>query len=173
MTWLDILILFPLLIGLVRGLMKGLIVEVASIVAIVLGFLGAKYWSGIFANWLSLQFQWDDVACSVIAYAILFAAIALVLHIFARMLSKFFQKIALGWLNRLLGGIFGAAKWGIVIMTIVLCLHHLDKQFHFLSSELTRQSVVYNYLTPYAEKAWEEIKAQMETQRDNLQRTKE
>ena len=86
------------------------------------------------------------------------------------MLSKFFQKIALGWLNRLLGGIFGAAKWGIVILTIVLCLHHLDKQFHFLSSELKQQSVVYNYLTPYAEKAWEEIKAQVDAQKAELQK---
>ena len=170
MSWLDILILLPLLIGLIRGLMKGLIVEIASIVAIVLGFLGAKYWSGIFASWLVLQFQWDATACSVIAYAVLFAGIALALHIFARMLSKFFQKIALGWLNRLLGGIFGAAKWGIVIMTIVLCLHHLDKQYHFLSDELTQQSVVYNYLTPYAEKAWDEIKIQVETNKDKLQK---
>ena len=41
MSWLDILILLPLLIGLVRGLMKGLIVELSSIVAIILGFMGA------------------------------------------------------------------------------------------------------------------------------------
>ena len=29
MSWLDILILLPLLIGLVRGLMKGLIIELS------------------------------------------------------------------------------------------------------------------------------------------------
>ena len=166
MTWLDILILLPLLIGLVRGLMKGLIVEVSSIVAILLGFFGAKYWSAAFANWLMQQFEWSETACIVVAYALLFAGIALGLNIVARLLSKLFQKIQLGWLNRLLGGLFGTAKWGIVIIALVLCVHNLDKQFQFLQPELKEKSVVYTTLTPYAEKAWEEIKAQVEEKKE-------
>lgn len=165
MSWLDILILLPLLIGLVRGLMKGLIVEVSSIVAILLGFFGAKYWSAPFASWLMQQFDWSETACIVVAYALLFAGIALGLNIVARLLSKLFQKIQLGWLNRLLGGIFGTAKWGIVIVALVLCVHNLDKQFQFIQPELREKSVVYTTITPYAEQAWEEIKAQVETQK--------
>ena len=165
MSWLDILILLPLLIGLVRGLMKGLIVEVSSIVAILLGFIGAKYWSAAFASWLMQQFDWSETACIVVAYALLFAGIALGLNIVARLLSKLFQKIQLGWLNRLLGGIFGTAKWGIVIVALVLCVHNLDKQFQFIQPELREKSVVYTTITPYAEQAWEEIKAQVETQK--------
>lgn len=166
MSWLDILILFPLLIGLVRGLMKGLIVEVASIVAIVLGFLGARYWSAVCASWLMQQFAWSETACIVLAYAVLFASIALGLNIIARLLSKLSQKIQLGWVNRLFGGLFGIAKWGIVIVALVLCLHNLDKQFQFISKELKEQSVVYSSITPYAEQAWEEIKAQVEAKRE-------
>lgn len=166
MSWLDILILLPLLIGLVRGLMKGLIVELSSIVAIILGFMGAKYWSASFATWLMQQFNWSETACIVVAYALLFAGIALALNILARLLSKLFQKIQLGWLNRLLGGVFGVAKWGIVIVALVLCLHNLDKQFQFIQPELKDKSIVYTTLTPYAEKAWEEIKVQVETQKD-------
>ena len=165
MSWLDILILLPLLIGLVRGLMKGVIVEVSSIVAILLGFFGAKYWSAAFASWLMQQFDWSETACIVVAYALLFAGIALGLNIVARLLSKLFQKIQLGWLNRLLGGIFGTAKWGIVIVALVLCVHNLDKQFQFIQPELREKSVVYTTITPYAEQAWEEIKAQVETQK--------
>ena len=166
MSWLDILILLPLLIGLVRGLMKGLIVEVVSIAAIVLGFLGAKWWSAGFASWLMQQFEWNETACIVVAYALIFAGIALGLNIIARLLSKLFQKIQLGWINRLLGGVFGTAKWGIVIVALVLCVHNLDKQFQFIQPELREKSVVYTTLTPYAEQAWEEIKAQVETQKE-------
>lgn len=165
MSWLDIIILLPLLIGLVRGLMKGLIVEVTSIVAIILGFLGAKWWSAAFASWMMQQFEWSETACIVVAYALLFAGIALGLNIVARLLSKLFQKIQLGWINRLFGGLFGIAKWGIVIIALVLCLHNLDKQFQFIKPELREKSVVYTTLTPYAEKAWQEIKAQVEAER--------
>ena len=166
MTWLDILILLPLLIGLIRGLMKGLIVEISSIVAILLGFFGAKYWSAAFASWIMLQFKWGETACIVVAYALLFAGIALGLNIVARLLSKLFQKIQLGWLNRFLGGLFGTAKWGIVIVALVLCVHNLDKQLQFLRPELKEKSVVYTTLTPYAEQAWEEIKSQVESKKD-------
>ena len=166
MSWLDVLILLPLLIGLVRGLMKGLIVEITSIVAIILGFWGAKWWSATFASWLMQQFEWSETACIVVAYALLFAGITLALNIIARLLSKLFQKIQLGWLNRLLGGIFGTAKWGIVIVALVLCLHNLDKQFQFIQPELKEKSVVYTTLTPYAEKAWGEIKSQVESKKD-------
>lgn len=168
MSWLDILILLPLLIGLIKGLMKGVIVEVTSIVAIVLSFWGAQSWSGTFALWLMQQFEWNQTACIVVAYALLFTGIALLLNILARLLSKLFQKIQLGWLIRLLGGIFGTAKWGIVIMVFILCLHSLDKQFQFISPELKQQSVVYTKLTPYAEKAWEEIKSQVEVNQTKI-----
>ena len=168
MSWLDILILLPLLIGLVRGLMKGLIVELSSIVAIILGFMGAKYWSAAFASWLIQQFNWSETACIVVAYALLFAGIALGLNIVARLLSKLFQKIQLGWLNRLLGGIFGVTKWGIVIVALVLCVHNLDKQFQFISPELKEQSIVYTTLTPYAEQAWNDIKAQVEAKKEQI-----
>ena len=166
MSWLDILILLPLLIGLIRGLMKGLIVEISSIAAIILGFLGAKWWSAAFASWLMQQFNWSETACIVVAYALLFAGIALGLNIVARLLSKLFQKIQLGWINRLLGGVFGTAKWGIVIVALVLCVHNLDKQFQFLSPELKEQSIVYTTLTPYAEQAWNDIKAQVEAKKE-------
>jgi membrane protein required for colicin V production len=165
MTWLDILIIIPLVFGLIRGLMKGLIVEVTSIVAIILGFLGARYWSAACASWLMLQFAWSETACIVVAYALLFAGITLALNIVARLLSKLFQKIHLGWLNRTLGGVFGAAKWGIVIVALVLCLHNIDKQFEVLTPELREKSVEYTTLTPYAERAWQEIRAQVEAER--------
>lgn len=169
MSWLDILILLPLLIGLIRGLMKGLIVEVTSIVAIVLGFAGAKLWSAIFASWLMQQFEWSETACIVVAYALLFAGIALGLNILGRLLSKLFQKIQLGWINRLCGGVFGAAKWAIVIVALVLCVHNLDKQFQFITPELKEQSIIYHSITPYAEQAWEEIKLQVENRKEKQQ----
>ena len=50
-------------------------------------------------------------------------------------------------------------------MALVLCVHNLDKQFQFIQPELREKSVVYTTLTPYAEKAGEEIKAQVETQK--------
>ena len=162
MSWLDIIILLPLLIGLVRGLMKGLVIEIASIVAIVLGYIGSRLWGAMFAAWLIKQFSWPETVCMVVAYALLFIGISLLLHILARALSKLFQKVSLGWLNRLLGGVFGTLKWAIIVLTLVLCVHRLDEQFQFIQPDLKEQSIIYMQAAPLSEKMWAEIKKQVE-----------
>jgi membrane protein required for colicin V production len=162
MSWLDIIILLPILIGLVRGLMKGLVIEIASIVAIVLGYIGSRLWGAMFAAWLIKQFSWPETVCMVVAYALLFIGISLLLHILARALSKLFQKVSLGWLNRLLGGVFGTLKWAIIVLTLVLCVHRLDEQFQFIQPDLKEQSIIYMQAAPLSEKMWAEIKKQVE-----------
>lgn len=161
MTWIDILILLPLLIGLVRGLMRGLVVELTSIVAIILGFVGARLWGARFSLWLIGQFEWPEAVCSVVAYALIFLGIALFLNLVARLISRLFKAISLGWLNRLLGALFGVAKWAIVVLLLVLCVHRLDDQFHFFRDDLKQQSTIYNYTTPLAEKAWAQVQSQV------------
>ena len=163
MSWLDILILLPLLIGLVRGLMRGLVVELTAIVAIILGAVGTKMWGAPFAIWLSQQFAWPEAVCSVVAYALLFLGITLLLNIFAKLLSKLFKAVHLGWLNRLFGAVFGVAKWAAIVLFIVLCVHRLDEQFHFFKPELKQQSTIYNYTTPLSEKVWKAVKEQVST----------
>ena len=162
MSWLDIIILLPLLIGLVRGLMKGLVIEITSIVAIILGIVGSRLWGAMFATWLLNQFAWPESICIVLAYALLFLGISILLHLLAKVLTKLFKKVSLGWLNRLLGGLFGTLKWGMIVLVMVLCLHQLDKQFEFIQKDLKQQSVVYMQAAPLAEKMWVEVKQQME-----------
>ena len=162
MFWLDIIILLPLLIGLVRGLMKGLVIEITSIVAIILGIVGSRLWGAMFATWLLHQFAWPESVCVVLAYALLFLGISILLHLLAKLLTKLFKKVSLGWLNRLLGGLFGTLKWGIIVLVMVLCIHQLDKQFNFIQNDLKQESVVYMQAAPLSEQLWVEVKKQME-----------
>ena len=164
MSWLDIIVLLPLLIGLVRGLMKGLIMEITSIIAVVIGFVGTRLWGAVFAAWLMQQFSWPEAVCAVVAYALLFIGISLLLHIVGKLLSKLFQKVSLGWANRLLGGSFGMLKWAIIVLILVLCVHRLDEQFKFLKEDLKQQSIVYTQATPLAEKMWDTAKQQIAEQ---------
>jgi membrane protein required for colicin V production len=162
MSWLDLIILLPLLIGLVRGLMKGLIYELTSILAIILGFVGSRLLAAEFATWLFQQFAWPESVCIVVAYSLLFTGISILLHLLSKLLTKLFAAVSLGWLNRLLGGLFGTLKWGIIVLVMVLCIHQLDKQFEFIQKDLKQQSVVYMQAAPLAEKIWVEVKQQME-----------
>lgn len=161
MSWLDIIILLPLLLGLVRGIMRGLINELTAIAAIVVGMIGTKLWGAAFSAWLIQQFAWPEAVCSVVAYALLFLGITLALNLVSRLITKLFKAAQLGWINRILGGLFGTAKWAVIVLVIVLCVHRLDDQFHFFEEELKQQSIVYNYTTPLSEQVWEKAKQEI------------
>lgn len=158
MTWLDIVILLPLLIGLVRGTMRGLITEIIAIAAVILGFIGAKIWGQLFSAWLLSQFTWPQPVCDAVAYALLFLGIAIALNIAGRLLSKLLKAINLGWINRVLGATFGLLKWAFIVLAIVFCVNKLDEQFHFIQPELKKQSIIYPEAVKLADKALDYVK---------------
>ena len=132
--------------------MRGLITEVIAIAAIILGIVGARLWATMFSAWLLRQFSWPEAVCHVVAYALLFLAIAIVLNIAGRLLSKLLKAIQLGFINRLLGGVFGTLKWLAVVLVAVFCINMLDSYFHFLdNSEVVQTSTLYRPLVQTAE----------------------
>ena len=138
--------------------MRGLVIELTAILAVVMGFIGAKLWGTPFAIWLIQQFAWPEAICTVVAYALLFLGITISLNLFAKLLSKLFKAVNLSWLNRLGGAGFGVAKWTAIMLLVVLCVHRLDDQFHFFKEDLKQQSIIYTYTTPLSEKAWDTAK---------------
>lgn len=144
MNWLDVLLVLPLVVGLVRGLMHGLISEIIAIVVVILGVLGARLWAPAFSTFLLAQFAWPQGVCDVVAYTLLFLGIAIVLAIVAKMLTKFMRAIHLGWANRLLGGAFGVAKYGILVLIAVFVMDRTNLAFHWLdNAPVVKSSVVY------------------------------
>ena len=72
MSIIDIVLGALLLFGLIRGTMKGFFVEVASLVALVLGVYGAIHFSGFAAEFLESKVDWAQKTINIIAFAITF-----------------------------------------------------------------------------------------------------
>ena len=150
MNWLDVLILLPLLIGLVRGLMRGLISEIIAFVVVILGVLGSRFAAPSASKCLLQWFQWPEGVCDIVAYALIFLAIAILLSIAAKLLTRLLRAIHLGWANRLLGGLFGVLKHGIIVLFAVFVMDKTDEAFHWQENEpVVKTSVLY----PHAVKA--------------------
>lgn len=143
-NWLDILLVLPFAAGLIRGLMRGFISEIIAFVVVILGVLSARLWAQGFSAWLLVQFAWPQGVCDVVAYTLLFLGIAIVLSILARLLNKLIRAIHLGWANRLLGGLFGMAKYGLIVLVAVFIMDKGNEVFHWLDdSPVVSSSVVY------------------------------
>ena len=161
MSWLDILILLPLLVGLVIGIKRGLIIELTNLISIIAGVVCARLLSAPVAAWIAQQFTWPEAVCSVVAYTLLFLISTILLYLLGKLLTKLFKAVKLGWLNRLLGGVFGLAKYAIIVLFVVLCVHQLDTQFQFLQEDLKEESVVYKAVIPLSENTWYTMKEQI------------
>ena len=143
-NWLDVILVLPLVVGLIRGLMRGLISEIIAIVVVILGVLGARFGAPPFSAWLLTQFAWPQGVCDVVAYTLIFLGIAILLSILARLLTKFMRKIHLGWANRLAGGLFGIAKYGLIVLVVVFVMDRTNDAFHWLDgARVVSNSVIY------------------------------
>jgi membrane protein required for colicin V production len=63
------------------------------------------------------------------AYILLFIAITLAMLLLARVLSNIFDAMALGGVNKFLGGVFGGLKIALIISILLNVFNAVDNQF--------------------------------------------
>ena len=143
MSYLDIIILLPILFGIIMGVKRGVVMEVFALVGIILGIVVSRIYAGDAAAWLQQVSQWDVNLLKPIAAFVLFVLVAIACRLLSLLLTKLFKLIALGWLNRLIGGLFGAVKWILILAVIVTCIDMLDGILHFIKPEQKENSVLY------------------------------
>lgn len=143
MNVIDILLGALLLFGLVRGLMKGLFVEVASLVALIAGVYGAIHFSNFAAEFLMQHLDWSEQTINLTAFAITFVIIVLAISLAGKALTKLADFAALGFLNKLLGAIFGVLKIGLILSVVLMVFSKMNKTIPFLEDEDLKDSVLF------------------------------
>lgn len=143
MSIIDIVLGALLLFGLIRGIFKGLFVEVASLVALVLGVYGAIHFSYFAADLLESKVDWNEKTINIIAFAITFVIIVLAISLAGKALTKLADFAALGILNKLLGGVFGALKIGLILSVLLIVFNKLNNTLPFMEQEELEESILY------------------------------
>jgi membrane protein required for colicin V production len=143
MNILDIIFLVILGFCLVRGIFRGIIKELTSIVGVFVGFFVAYNFYSVVAVVISRFFTNEaylNIASFFLAFTILFLAVGLV----GVILKHLFKAVALGWIDRLLGATFGFVK-AVLIVSVLLVP---------LTTYLPQKSTVIkdSLLAPYATK---------------------
>ncbi|MTE26974.1 CvpA family protein [Winogradskyella ouciana] len=143
MSIIDIILAALLLFGFIRGLFKGLFVEIASLLALVLGIYGAIHFSYFAADLLDSKVDWNEETINIVAFAITFVIIVLAISLAGKALTKLADFAALGILNKLLGGVFGALKIGLILSVLLIVFNKLNNTLPFMEEEDLEESVLY------------------------------
>ncbi|MEN8156373.1 MAG: CvpA family protein [Bacteroidota bacterium] len=160
MNFLDIIFLVPLLFALYRGFKKGLVYMIASLAALVLGIFGAMKLRPVFASLLDSLFNIDPGHLNVIAFAVAFVVIVMVVHIAAFVVDKLVKAVALNFVNRLLGMGFGILVAAFVISMILWPVNQVNFEKQIIKPELIEGSLLYKPLSAFAPALFPYLKRQ-------------
>jgi membrane protein required for colicin V production len=120
MNWLDAVIVIVIAWFTFAAFRAGVIREVVGIIALVVGVLAAGYYYDDLAENVLLVID-DDTAANVIAFLVLFGAVALGGQLAAFLLKQMTALLALGWVDHLAGAAFGLLK-GLILVEVFLIL---------------------------------------------------
>lgn len=143
MSVLDIVLLVLILFGLVRGLMKGFFVEIASVIALVAGVYGAIHFSNYIAAWIDKQSEWDERTIHVVAFGVTFLIIVLVISLAGKALTKLADFATLGIVNKILGALFGALKVALILSVILNVFDNMNRAIPLTDEKSIEDSMLY------------------------------
>jgi len=144
MNTFDIIIAALLLFGFVRGLMKGLFVEIASLVALIAGVYGAIHFSYFVSDYLKNHVSWDEKYITLAAFAGTFLVIIIVIALLGKLFTKIADFASLGIINKILGGVFGALKIGLILSVLFIFFGKMNNTIPFVKQETLDASILYS-----------------------------
>lgn len=144
MALLDIILGLLLLLGLWKGFNNGLLIELASIVALIAGIYGAIHFSYITGDYLTQQLNWEEHYVTIAAFIVTFVLIVVAVHFAGKLLTKVANIALLGLLNKIAGAIFGTLKVAVILGAILIFFNRLNTNLKFISEEAQNESVLFN-----------------------------
>ena len=150
MNWIDAAIVVILILSMVMGFINGMIKEIASLAALILGIWGAIKFSSFTAAKLYDYFDLTGKYVGIVAFIITFMIIVVIIHFIGIIADKIVNAISLGFVNRLLGIVFGLLKSVLIMSIFFVVLKALDSHRPFLPKEKIEESIFFNPISDIA-----------------------
>jgi membrane protein required for colicin V production len=146
MNTFDIILAIILVFGLVTGYFQGLIVEVASLASLIIGIYISMHFSYFLANILTDVGDLKPSVVQMVSFAATFFLVVLGIGLAGKFFTKLAEKIHLGFVNNILGAVFGLLKMAIIISIVLLVFDALNSKIPFVSKEKMDNSALYEPL---------------------------
>jgi len=126
MNLVDLVIIAIISIGIIRGYSKGLIIEFSSFFGIFISFIISGNIDGVLSKelikFINLNIDILDTVSFIIVFIISYSLIIL----FAKGFTKLAKIVYLGFLNSLMGGLFGGLKLLLILLIITKVIFSLN-----------------------------------------------
>ena len=144
----DIAFVIVMILAIFKGIRKGLILGIFSLLAFIIGLAAALKLSVIVAGWLNDSAGSFAKWLPLISFMLVFVAVVLSVSLVARLIKKTMQFAMLGWLDSL-----GGIVLYMIIYTIIFSIFLFFADELFLIQPTTiHDSKMYSYVAPWGPK---------------------
>ena len=147
---LDILIIIPVLLFAIQGFRKGIIIEITTLIALILGVYSAIFFSDIAAGVLVKNFNISREYLSVVSFIVTFIVVLIIVMIIGKFLEKLVNVLLLALFNKLIGAVFGIFKGALLVSIIIFLINFFDSNSTIIKEKSIKESLFYNKVQPIA-----------------------
>jgi len=155
MSYIDIVVLIPALWFGYKGFTHGLIRELASLFALIVGIYAAFLFTDLVAEWIC-----NPAIPKEVYFAITFIGVLIAVFVLGKFVERIIKLVIPEFVNNLFGGLFGIIKVMVVFSAVFYFIHSVDSQHVILTEQAVQKSVTYKYIEPLVPKlkAWYDSK---------------
>jgi membrane protein required for colicin V production len=119
MNNLDLFFIVLIGVSILYSLIRGLVREIFSFLALIFGFIGASYGYPHVSRWLGSWVE-NEFLALILGFLLLLVVISVVIGLLGRLLSGLVKKAHLSWADRIGGAAFGFLK--AILLIAIFCL---------------------------------------------------
>lgn len=150
MNTLDIILAICFVPALIRGISKGFVEQAASLIAFFLSVWMAFHFSSLAADWLRPRMEVSEALLNIIAFVLILVVVSVGMILIGKLISKFIKVVMLGWLDKLLGVLFGFLLTALILGVLIVSFDALNTRFTIVAAERLEASVLYTSLRSIA-----------------------
>jgi membrane protein required for colicin V production len=144
----DIIFLILLLLAVFKGMRKGFIVAVFSLLAFIIGLAAALKLSAVVALWLQSNTNVNGRWLPFLSFIIVMFCVTLLVRWCAALIEKAIDMAMLGFINKLAGIILYAVLYVIVYSVVLFFITKMN----LLKPETIAASMSYGFIEPWGPK---------------------
>jgi membrane protein required for colicin V production len=143
MNYLDIVLSIPLLWGLYKGITRGIIKELSTLVALVLGIYVAINYSDRLLPFVSDYINIMEDYQSLVCFSMTFILVVLIVRLIGYLLDKLVSLVSLTFISRLMGAVFGLFRMAFVCSALLIVVNTINNQFKVIPKADINESILY------------------------------
>ncbi len=144
MNFIDVLISIPIIYAAWKGFKHGLIIEVFTLLALLVGSYAGIHFSDFTAKTLKESFGWDSEYVPVISFTITFLAVGAMVYFAGKAIERVVKLTGLTPLNKGFGVFFSVLKMVYFISVFIILIESYDEKSDFFPEKTKEESILYN-----------------------------